>query len=415
MRIVKGTEFLKLVSQRQYIDIISPEVISQVRDIIAGVRAKGDKAVIDYEAKFNIRPRNLKVPVESITQAAANLESDIKIALQQSITRVKDYHSQLPVPDTQVITVGKSEIIFSVSPLRRVGIYVPGGRASYPSTVMMTAVLAQVAGVKEIILCTPPGPTGMPSDITLAAAGECDLDKVFCCGGAQAIAAMAFGTETIPKVDKIVGPGNAFVTAAKREVFGVVDIDGLAGPSEAMIALDPKVSDHVLKWCIWDMKAQAEHDPESCCVLVTIEAKLAEKLAPYVREIPGYIVVCADGWKEVYEVIEAFSPEHLELIGPRPESLAKTVRNAGAVFVGPQSAIAMGDYVAGPSHVLPTGGSARSFSGLWTGSFLRVHSIVNINYEEFVPLATAGETLALKEGLLAHAKSLAVRRRTLQC
>ena len=173
------------------------------------------------------------------------------------------------------------------------------------------------------------------------------------------------------------------------------------------------MSDQVLKWCVWDLKAQAEHDPESNCVLVTTDSKLAAQLAPDVGDVPGYLVVCAGGWEEVAVVIEAFAPEHLELMGPGPQSLAKKIRNAGAVFVGPLSAIALGDYIAGPSHVLPTGGSARSFSGLWTGSFMRVHSVININAKEFWPLATAGETLALSEGLPVHAESLAVRRRTL--
>lgn len=410
MLIVNGQDYINQLSWRQY--QVPAAVADQVQDIIAAVRTRGDEAVLAWETKFNVEPKTLKIPTEIIDQAAYKMDSEVKAALELSIARVKEYQQQLPVMKTQTVAVGKSEIIFQASPVEKVGIYVPGGRASYPSTVVMTATLARIAGVRDIILCTPPGPTGIPHAVTLGAAAACGVDEVFCCGGAQAIAAMAFGTESIPKVDKIVGPGNIFVTAAKREVFGVVDIDGLAGPSEAMLVLDPGVPDQVLKWCIWDLRAQAEHDPESCCVLVTTEAKLAERLALSVQDIPGHIVVCAGGWAEAQAVIEAFAPEHLELIGPGPESLATKIKNVGAVFVGPLSAIAIGDYVAGPSHVLPTGGSARSFSGLWTGSFMRVHSVIKINPQEFPSLAAAGETLALSEGLPAHAKSLALRRGT---
>jgi histidinol dehydrogenase len=410
MIINKAEDFINHIVQRQY--TVPPAVVRQVQTIVEAVKSKGDEAVTFYETKFNIKPANLQVPIEIMEQAIQDLDQDIRTALIQSITRVKEYHQKLPIPRTQEVTVGKSNITFDVRPLRRVGIYIPGGRASYPSTVVMTAIPAQVARVDEIILCTPPGPTGLPSAVTLAAARECGVNKVFCCGGAQAIAAMAYGTQSIPKVDKIVGPGNTFVTAAKKEVFGIVDIDGLAGPSEAMIVLDPTVTNKVLEWCVWDLKAQFEHDPESICVLVTTDPELAARLAPTVQEIPGHMVVCTGGWEEVCDVIEAFAPEHLELVGPGPESLAKSICNAGAVFVGPLSPVAMGDYIAGPSHVLPTGGSARCFSGLWTGSFLRVHSVININPKEFMSLATTGEVLARGEGLLAHAQSLAVRRRT---
>jgi histidinol dehydrogenase len=410
MLIVEGHEFIKQIGRRRY---QAPAVaVKSVREIVAAVKAEGDKAVIAYEKEFNTEPKSLMVSETVAQKAVLGIDKQLRSALELSLARIKDYHRQLPAPETRTAKVGKSEIIFKARPLERVGIYVPGGNASYPSTVIMTATLAQVAGVKEIVLCTPPGPTGWPHAVTLAAATICGVNKVFCCGGAQAIAAMAFGTETIEAVDKIVGPGNVFVTAAKKEVFGAVDIDGLAGPSEAMILLDPRVAAEVLNWCCWDLKAQAEHGLNSCCVLVTTNPEKAIQLAPQLKGVEGYIVICSN-WDQALEIVESYAPEHLQLIGPGPESLAMKIKNAGAVFRGPLAAIAVGDYVAGPSHVLPTGGSARSFSGLWVGTFMKTYSVITIDPEEFPSLALAGSILADTEGFSCHAKSLILRRERL--
>ncbi|HHV78501.1 MAG TPA: histidinol dehydrogenase [Firmicutes bacterium] len=407
MEVISAPEFIRRVcSSRQPTWV---QIGETVKRIIAAVKEKGDAAVLQFEAEFGFAPKWLRVPADEIKGAASRVPAELRKALRIAAERIREYHESLPVPRSCDVKVGEGRIRFTVEPLEKVGVYVPGGRASYPSTMLMTAIPARVAGVKEIVVCTPPGPDGIPAAATLAAAVECGVDSIFCCGGAQAIAAMAYGTETIPKVNKIVGPGNAFVTAAKKEVYGVVDIDGLAGPSELMVAIG-NVGDRVLGWALEDLRAQAEHDPQAVCVAVTTSHAIAEKLSELSGDVNGYIVFCETGWTQGLEVIEHFAPEHLELLGEDAKHLAGKVRSAGAVLVGPFSPVAAGDYMAGPSHVLPTGGSARSFSGLWTGSFLRSHSVMELTRQELGQLLGVGETLAVAEGLRAHARSFTVRR-----
>lgn len=388
---------------------VTEDVQEAVKKIVQQVKERGDAAVVELEARFGFRPRWLEVPPEAIEEAYRTVPERALHALRVAICRVKEFHQRLPIPASTDVSLDGVQIGFRVRPLNRVGIYVPGGRATYPSTVVMTAVPARVAGVRELIMATPPGPDGKPSPLALVAASECGVDRVFCCGGAQAIAAMAFGTETVPRVDKIVGPGNVYVTAAKKHLYGLVDIDSLAGPSEIMIAVDPCVDEKVIEWVACDLMAQAEHDNHAVCVAITTQEQFARRLAA-AAQCPGYVVVCPEGWERALELIEKFGPEHVELVGPGPEALAGRIQNAGAVFVGAYSPVALGDYVLGPSHVLPTGGSARAFCGLWTGSFLRTFSVMHVPQEAMGRVAEAAEIIAMVEGLNAHARSVRVRR-----
>ncbi|MQY55387.1 MAG: histidinol dehydrogenase, partial [Dehalococcoidia bacterium] len=308
-----------------------------------------------------------------------------------------------------------------VRPLERVGIYVPGGTACYPSTVLMTAIPARVAGVEEIILTTPPGEGGEVPKATLVAADIADVDRVFKVGGAQAIAALAYGTESIPRVDKVCGPGGLFVTLAKRMVYGAVDIDGLYGPTETVILADDSATP---AHCAADLLAQAEHDLLATAILITTSSRLAQEVDREVArqleglervqiahrslEERGHIIVVAD-MEQAIELINLYAPEHLSLMVRDASSYIEKIRNAGAIFIGENSPEVLGDYVAGPSHVMPTGGTARFSSPLGVSDFLKLTSIVSLSDGDLQKLGPAAATIARVEGLTAHARAAELR------
>ncbi|HTV49093.1 MAG TPA: histidinol dehydrogenase [Phycisphaerae bacterium] len=402
---------------------------NSVRQIIYDVRRRGDQAVVDYTAKFDqieLKPQMLAVSEKQITAAVKNSSPKFLAALDKAIANVRRYQKAMLPPEPSPIkpdgaaSGSKASLAVRYVPLDRVGVYVPGGAAAYPSTVVMTVVPAQVAGVKNICLCSPMR-GGSVSYAVLAAAGRLGVREVYAVGGAQAIAAMAFGTESIPRVDKIVGPGNLYVQLAKKELFGVVDIDSFAGPSEVVVLADDSASPAVVAA---ELLAQAEHAPGSC-ILITASQTLAQKVQAEVDwqitklsrqhltvealKFASAIVVTADKESAISEV-NALAPEHLQICTRSARQDAKKITNAGAIFIGPFTPVAAGDYVAGPSHVLPTSGTARFFSGLSAENFRKRISIVELDESSLDKLSSTIAELAKTEGFDAHARSVEIRR-----
>lgn len=385
--------------------------------IIEDVRRRGDAAVREYSFQFEGHQVDaLEVPRSEIDSAPGKIPPELLDALTLAAERIRDFH-QREVPqdwfDSRRGMVGQ---VFR--PLDRVGIYVPGGTAAYPSTVLMTAVPARVAGVREVVVATPPRYAG---PAVLAAASLAGVDRLFRVGGAQAIAAMAYGTESIPQVDKIVGPGGLFVLLAKRKVYGQVDVDCLAGPTETLILADDTAN---AVCCAADLLAQAEHDPLASAILITDSARHAEAVSREVdrqvallarREIAeqslenngGIIVV--ENLAQGLELANEYAPEHLCLMVKEPWALVGFVRNAGAIFLGEDSHETLGDYVAGPSHVMPTGGSARFASPLVVRDFIKEISVIALGIEAARELEGAARTIALAEGLEGHARAVEAR------
>jgi len=393
----------------------------RVSEIIETVRRQGDRAVLRYTASFDhvrLNPSALEVKKSDIEAALKTLPRENLSALRLAAKRISVFHRhQLQKSwryrDRLGIVLGQR-----ITPLRRVGIYVPGGKALYPSTVLMNAIPARVAGVDEIIMTSPLGPDG---SLLLAAAHLAGVDRIFRIGGAQAVAAMAFGTQTIPKVDKIVGPGNIFVATAKRLVFGEVNIDSIAGPSEILVLVDNSADPvHAAA----DMLSQAEHDELAAALCVTTSFPLAQRIQKTIegrlrgskrqaiisRSLKKYgAIIVARGIDEMVELANEIAPEHIELIVKEPEKLSARIHNAGAIFLGPYSAPPLGDYVAGPNHVLPTGGSARFFSPLGTYDFLKRTTVIRAERRALKALAPTITHLARLEGLDDHARSVEVR------
>jgi histidinol dehydrogenase len=382
-----------------------------VRRILADVAANGDEALHHWSAALDqYTGRVIQVPPARLDQAAGALPQPLLEALNIAIDRIRTFHALQPLPNWSTEILG-GQMGQRANPVERAGIYVPGGTAPLPSSLLMAAIPAQVAGVPEIIVCTPPE----PQPIILAAARLCGVETVFQVGGAQAIAAMAFGTETIPRVDKIVGPGNLFVTLAKQQVFGHVGIDSLAGPTETVIIADGGADP---AWVAADLLAQAEHDPLAAAILLTPDPALAlrvqEEVARQVetlsrREIiaqslaqQGGAIVTPD-LETAIELANAYAPEHYCLAVEDPESWAGRVRNAGALFLGEHACEVLGDYVAGPNHVLPTGGTARFASPLSVFDFIKITSVLSLDAETSARLSQAAATLAKAEALTAHA------------
>jgi histidinol dehydrogenase len=392
-----------------------------VAEIVGAVQKQGDRALLRYTAKFDglrLSPAAMEVKPTEIEQAMSKVARADLITLRLAAKRIAAFHRrQLQVSwhyrDPLGMMLGQR-----ITPLERVGVYVPGGKASYPSTVLMNAIPAKVAGVKEIVMTSPIGSNGA---IILAAARIAGVDRIFRVGGAQAVAALAFGTRTIPKVDKIVGPGNIFVATAKRMVFGEVNIDSIAGPSEILLLADASADPiHVAA----DMLSQAEHDELAAALCVTTSTTVAARIqravedqlrgtqrrAITLKSLAKYgAIIVARGAGEMIELANAIAPEHVELIVRRPEQLARRIRNAGAIFLGPYSAPPLGDYLAGPNHVLPTGGSARFFSPLGTYDFLKRTTIIHAEKRALRSLAPKLTQLARLEGLHEHARSVEAR------
>jgi histidinol dehydrogenase len=400
----------------------APEVERRVAEIIEAVRTRGDAAVRELTEQLDGRaPRDgsYEIPRAAWQSAAGAASAPVRAALAEAARRIRAFHERQVEAD-YAIDDGGARLELRIDPLARVGIYVPGGTARYPSSVLMTAIPARVAGVEEIVMVTP----GASAE-TLAAAELAGVDRVFELGGAQAVAALAFGTATVPRVDKIVGPGNQWVASAKRQVFGIVDIDSVAGPSEVLILADDSARP---AWIAADLLAQAEHDTEARPLLVTtsgalvdaVEAELAQQLRALSRaEIArtsltryGAAVIVADRDAAV-AFANRYAPEHLEIHMREPRALVPALRTSGAIFVGPLAAEAVGDYMAGPNHVLPTGGAARHASPLGVHDFRKRTSIIEYSEQSLLAQADAIMQLAAVEGLDAHARSIAVRVETL--
>jgi histidinol dehydrogenase len=386
-----------------------------VAAIVAEVRRRGDEAVLDFTERFDkaeLAPDELRVDPRELEASVGILEPAVLEGLRTAIANVRavaDAQLRDPVdvslPQGQSVRVGEM-------PVGRVGVYVPGGRAPYPSTVVMCAVTARVAGVDQIAVCAPPGPGGRAHPAILAACVLCEVSEVYRMGGAQAIAALAYGTQTVPAVDVIVGPGNAWVTEAKRQVFGDVGVDGLAGPSELVVVASSGASAELIAL---DLLAQAEHGEDSPLWLISPDRKLidavraeVERLAPERPTVgdPKPEMVAVGSIEEALSRAEEIAPEHLQLVGTEAEALAERVRRAGCLFVGAGAGTAFGDYVAGSNHVLPTGGAARFQSALSPATFRRRMARVSLPREAAARLAPAGAALARAEGFPVHAESM---------
>jgi len=396
------------------------DVDATVAMIIAEVRADGLAALLRFSREFdgaNLDESSLRVSPAEIAEGAAECPSEIRNALAFAATRIRAYHERLKPADGGFTDAEGVELGWRWTPLDSVGIYVPGGRAAYPSTVLMNAVPAQVAGVGRVAMMTPPGRL---APAVLAAAAEAGVSEIWRVGGAQAVAALAFGAGPIAPVDKIVGPGNAFVTAAKRRVYGVVGIDALAGPSEIVVVAD---SANDPDWIAADLLSQAEHDPDAQSILITDDPAFGNAVASAVlRQLKSLATEAAAtaSWRDhggiviaplaqAPALVDRIAPEHVEFAVAEPEDLAARVRHAGAIFLGRFAPEAIGDYVAGSNHVLPTSRAARFSSGLSTIDFLKRTSTVRCDADAFAALAGATAILAQAEGLPAHARSVTVR------
>ena len=398
------------------------EARERVEAILTAVRDRGDAAIADFTERFDgFRPEPMAVSPEALEQAWTSLPTNLRDALELAHRRIPAFPQRQRPADLAVTGPHGEQLGRRWRPVERAGLYVPGGRAAYPSTVLMNAVPARVAGVKDVVICSPAGRDGAVNPVVLAAAHLAGVKTVFRLGGAQAVAAMAYGSESVPKVDVISGPGNLYVTLAKQAVYGQVAIDSLAGPSEVLV-----IADHSAKpdQVAADLLAQAEHDPLAAAVLITtdpaladgINAAVAEQLADHPRQEIceaalrdwGLVVVC-DDLESCAHLSDSFAPEHLELLVERPEPLADRIQNAGAIFLGPWSPEAVGDYLAGPNHTLPTCGAARFSGALSVETFMRHTSLIGFNRAALEATGSAVQELATSEGLHSHAES--VRRR----
>lgn len=422
MKIYKESLDTMLSIVRQYTQQTTDmEIERRVYDIIENVRANGDAALREYSEKFDgVKLDDFKVDQSIIDAAWDNLPEDLKHALLVAKKNITEFHSReieqgFVDMDTPGITRGQK-----VTPLARVGLYVPGGTAAYPSTIMMTALPAKIAGVKEIIMVTPPQKDGI-NPAVLGAAKLAGVDAVYQVGGAQGVAALAYGTEQIPKVDKIVGPGNIYVATAKRQVFGQVDIDMIAGPSEIGVIADESANPEHLAA---DLLSQAEHDPRARAIMVTNSEKLAQLVSDEVErqlsQLPresiarpaiennSYIAVM-DSVEDMFTVMNEVAPEHLEIQLPDPMEYMSMVENAGSVFLGRYASEPLGDYVGGTNHVLPTSGTAKFSSPLGVYDFVKRISFTQFSRERLQEVAKDITTLARTEGLEAHARAIEVR------
>ena len=403
------------------------KITRAAQDIIEGVRASGDEALRRYCKDFDgVEVDELRLPQERIDAALDNIDPAFLAALEKAAEQIRDFH-QREVQQSWFTTRADGTMLgVKVTPVRAAGIYVPGGRAQYPSTVLMNAIPAKVAGVERVVMVTPPQRDGGISPYTLAAAKVAGVDEVYTVGGAQAIAALAYGTQSIPRVEKITGPGNAYVAAAKRLVSGEVGIDMIAGPSEVCVLADASANPAVVAA---DLMAQAEHDPLAACYLVTCDARFAVEVERAVEVLvaqspreditrtsldnEGVIVVAAD-MDAAVDAVNTIAPEHLELHCENAMGLLGSIRNAGAIFVGAWSSEPLGDYVAGPNHTLPTGGTAMFSSPLSVDDFVKRSSVICYTPQGLMNDAPATQAMARREGLWAHALSAGLRRRVLQ-
>ncbi len=431
MRLVTGFQSARKLLEREvpdygrYVSLLDgrrrkkePPELRVVVEIVRDVRERGDSALLDYTSKLDgVMLDSLELSKAEISKAHQMVDKKLISALQLAADRIRDFH--LVCKERLSAGFWGEGLGRQVRPLDRVGIYVPGGTASYPSTVLMTAIPARVAGVREIIMTTPPNKDGTIPPLTLVAAGIAGVDRIFRVGGAQAIAALAFGTESIPKVDKICGPGNIFVVLAKKLVFGSVAVEGLAGPSEIVIIADETADPRL---CAADLLAQAEHDAQTFIALITVSSRLAKDVATEIKRqlqslqrktivskaVSNGVIAIVDSLDEAIELVNLCAPEHVSLMVKGAAGYTDRIRNAGCIFVGDCPA-ALGDYIAGPSHVLPTGGSARFGSPLGVEDFLKATNIIALDSRTSGSLSEVAIAIAEAEGLSGHARAIKIR------
>ena len=395
-----------------------------VKDIVEDVHINGDKALFAYTEKFdkaNIDSTNIKVTKEEIDEAYAQVDEHLLEIIRKAIVNIREYHEKQKQYSWFDSKDNGSMLGQKITPIEKAGVYVPGGKAVYPSSVLMNVIPAKVAGVEEIIMTTPCNSRGKVYPMTLVAANEAGVDTIYKAGGAQAIAAMAYGTESIPKVDKIVGPGNIFVALAKRTVFGHVSIDSVAGPSEILVLADETANP---RFIAADLLSQAEHDEMASAILITTSEELAKKVSEqveiFIEELSrteimrksidnyGYILVAKD-MEEAIATANEIASEHLEIVTANPFDVMTKIKNAGAIFLGEYSSEPLGDYFAGPNHVLPTNGTAKFFSPLSVDDFIKKSSIIYYSREALEPVYKDIVDFAKSEQLTAHANSISVR------
>ena len=421
----RSKDFWQQLEQLLAWETISSDAVNQtVRDIVLDVRRRGDTALVEYSRQLDAREvtsaGDLALPLERLEEAYMELDSETREALEQAADRIRRYHERQKQDSWSFREDDGTVLGQQVTPLDRVGLYVPGGKAAYPSSVLMNAIPARVAGVGEVVMVVP-APGGQLDGMVLAAARIAGIDKAFTIGGAQAVAALAYGTESVPQVDKIVGPGNIYVATAKRMVYGTVGIDMIAGPSEILVVCDGKTEPD---WIAMDLFSQAEHDEEAQPILVCPDAEYLDQVrASIERQLPEMeraeiiraslttraALVLVRDLDEAIEVVNFIAPEHLELSVDEPESLAGRVKHAGAIFMGRYTAEALGDYCAGPNHVLPTSRTARFSSPLGVYDFQKRSSLIMCSAEGAQTLGKTASVLARGEGLTAHARSAEFR------
>ncbi len=397
---------------------------ASVAAILADVKEKGDEAVFDYTKRFDgadINAGNIVVTKEEIDEAYSLVDEKLVEVIRKALVNIREYHAKQKQYSWFDSTPNGTILGQKVTPLNRVGVYVPGGKAAYPSSVLMNIIPAKVAGVSQIIMTTPPGKDGRVNPGTLVAANEAGVDVIYKVGGAQAIAAMAYGTDSIRKVDKIVGPGNIYVALAKKAVYGHVSIDSIAGPSEILVIADETANP---RYVAADLLSQAEHDEMASAILITTSEELADKVSKeidsFVAELSrseiitkslenyGYILIARD-IDEAVETANEIASEHLEIVTKDPFTVMTKIRNAGAIFLGEYSSEPLGDYFAGPNHVLPTNGTAKFFSPLGVDDFIKKSSIISYSREALEPIHEDIIKFANAERLTAHANSIKVR------
>ncbi|MBE7635254.1 histidinol dehydrogenase [Sneathiella sp. P13V-1] len=413
--------FLEVLGQKRETDA---DVNDTVAAILADVRSRGDEAVVEYTNRFDRLTlsggSDLKISSEEIEAAKASCDAATLGALSIAADRIKSYHEKQKPEDLRYTDADGIELGYRWTAIEEVGLYVPGGLATYPSSVLMNAIPAKVAGASRLVMVVPT-PDGNINPLVLAAADLCGVDEVYRIGGAQAVAALAYGTDTIGKVDKIVGPGNAFVATAKKQVFGTVGIDMIAGPSEIMVVAD---NQNDPAWIAADLLSQAEHDPVAQSILITDDANYAKSVEDAVQshlktlprsDIAGEswknygVVIVVDNMDQAPALVDRLAPEHLELCVSDPDALSEKITHAGAIFLGRYTPEAIGDYIAGPNHVLPTARTARFSSGLSTLDFMKRSSLIKLDAEGLQKIGPPAVDLANSEGLGAHALSIAIR------
>ena len=410
-------------------DVAQVDVVAAVKEVIEGVRHVGDRYVVIHTEKMHgarLTPETLRVPAEEMASAHETYERDdpgFLTLVRKVAANIREYQESILVEAPPPLKRGGRTMSVRYSPIARVCVYVPAGKAVYASTVLMTVVPAQVAGVAEIVIVTPPGPDGSVHPMVLALAAELDVDEVYGVSGVAGLAAAAIGTDRIPRVDKIVGPGSAFIAEAKRQVYGQVDIDSIAGPSEVLIVADDSARPN---WVAADMLAQAEHEPGSA-VLVTPSASLADAVVAEIERqltdlkeqkrdainhaLESYsAIIVVDDLEVACAVADDFATEHLQIMTADEEATLEMIHNAGAIFVGPQTPVPLGDYYAGPSHVLPTGGAARFSGPLSCNDFLKATSIIRYDADSLAEDAADVIDFATREGLTAHANAIRIRK-----